>query len=407
MSELPAIDASPRVNPDTLIRHYVVASAISFVVVLALTCFGIYHVSLAKIVANAEDGNVSLATALMDHETSKLLRKNADGTVELKLTEDEFAQVDEAFKDFVHHFAVLKIKVFDRQTRIIYSTDSSIIGRDDKDNEDVVNALAGHIDSEVVAKENVLDFHGQEKFDVDVVETYLPMRDETGRVVGVFELYKDVTPYLRDIRPFVVVSAVIMFIILAANFLAAYVLLRREATELKAAQELLRQQANTDFLSGAFNRRHLIQQCEARMARLKGQGPGASTMCFVMVDVDHFKDINDTHGHAAGDEVIRVLAERFTSGMRQNDFVGRYGGEEFLIVLPDIADDQLKTVVERLWSEIRSKPIRYQDKEIPVTVSLGVAAYQHTDEHLEQIIKRADDALYRAKNEGRDTIRYA
>jgi diguanylate cyclase (GGDEF)-like protein len=130
-------------------------------------------------------------------------------------------------------------------------------------------------------------------------------------------------------------------------------------------------------------------------------------MCFVMVDVDHFKDINDTHGHAAGDEVIRVLAERFTSGMRQNDFVGRYGGEEFLIVLPDIADDQLKTVVERLWSEIRSKPIRYQDKEIPVTVSLGVAAYQHTDEHLEQIIKRADDALYRAKNEGRDTIRYA
>jgi diguanylate cyclase (GGDEF)-like protein len=390
-----------------LVRHYVVISAASIAAVLVLTCLGIYRVSLSRIVAGAEESGLALATSLMSHEVGKMVARAPDGRFELRVDQQNLREVDTAFRSFLHHFGLLRIKVFDRGSRIIYSTDTWLIGREDRNDPGLAKALAGERESEITPKGEDLDFHGTQQFASDVVETYVPVRAPDGKVVGSIELYKDATPYYGEIAPLVAISGALMAAILGCGFLVSYWLLRKEAKELKTAHELLRSQADTDFLSGIFSRRRLLRECEERMARRNGAHGAGSPIAFVMVDIDYFKAINDTFGHAVGDDVIRIVAQRLSRMLRQGDFAGRYGGEEFLIGLPDAGAVSLGAVVERLWASVRSSPVVSGGINIPVTVSLGVASSRPEDGSHEEIIKRADQALYRAKKEGRDTFRFA
>jgi diguanylate cyclase (GGDEF)-like protein len=325
------------------------------------------------------------------------------------VTPETLAQFQANMRDDIEHFNVLKVKLFDNKTQLIYSSDNRMVGQFDKDNRRLANALAGNNDSLAVKKDKISDFNGQERFAVDVVETYVPIRDNTGRVVGCFELYQDITRYYREIIPFVVVSGGIMLFILSTGFLVSHVLLRKTARQLKDAQEILESQACTDFLTGIYNRRQLLFRCEeeiSRCKRMKESGTPMSSLACVMIDIDHFKHVNDTYGHAAGDEVIRELANRLKQATRPYDIVGRYGGEEFLVVICQSDDEFIRTVSERLWSIARSTPILYGDKSIDITISLGVAKFGVTDESHDAVIIRADHALYQAKNEGRDRICY-
>jgi diguanylate cyclase (GGDEF)-like protein len=236
------------------------------------------------------------------------------------------------------------------------------------------------------------------------------VRDSGGRIIGSFELYLDVTRYRNEIWKFVVISGVMLCLILLWVFSISFLLLRKEAMQLKVFQKALEKQATTDFLTDTCNRRQLLAHCENEMSgltRTREDDGQESSVGFIMLDIDHFKKINDTFGHAAGDEIIRELAARLRDSVRQHDIVGRYGGEEFLIVLPDAAEEQLRAIAERLWRSVRSEPFRYGGENIPVTISLGVAVSTVADEGHEEIIRRADDALYRSKNEGRDRISYA
>jgi diguanylate cyclase (GGDEF)-like protein len=397
-------------DPDNLIRRYVLVSIVSIVIVLLLTCYGIYRVSFAFVIDTAEDNAVSLANSLTHHVIDRLLEHTVDGSGELRVTAATFPRFDANMRDDLEHFKVLKVKLFDRYSRLIYSSDGQQVGRLDQDNRRLANSLSGHNDSLAVKKDKVLDFNGQQRFTVDVVETYVPVRNNQGKVIGSFELYQDVTLYYRKIIPFVAVSGVIMLIILIAGFRVSHVLLKKEALQLKAAQEELKKQASTDFLTGICNRRQLLERCVEEMSRLKRMEVSGITppiLGFIMIDIDHFKQVNDQHGHAAGDEVIRELAERLKQGTRSYDIVGRYGGEEFLVVVSQAEMGDLKIVAERLWSSVRSTPFQFDGTSIAVTISLGVATSSSKDEHHEDIIMRADEALYRAKNEGRDRICYS
>lgn len=399
-----------KVNPDTLIRRYLKIGIVSMVAILSFTSYGIYRAYLSRIVANAESSAVSLASALMDVERKHLVTRAANGTDELQVTDSTIPRLNRDLGLFFRHFNILKIKIYDRKARIIYSTDPTNIGKSDSGNPRLANALAGANDSKVVKKEKVLDFDGQEKFAVDVVEAYIPVHDATGRVIGSFELYLDVTRYRNEILRFVILSGGMLFLILLWVFVISFMLLRKEAVQLKAAQKALESQAATDFLTGTCNRRQLLVHCEEVMSDLVEAGAGdmaGARVGFIMLDIDHFKRINDTFGHAAGDEIIRELALRLRNSVRQPDIVGRYGGEEFLVVLPNATEEQLGVIADRLWSSVRSTPFRFGGESIPVTVSLGVAVSSGTEESHEEIIRRADGALYRSKNEGRDTIRYA
>ena len=168
-----------------------------------------------------------------------------------------------------------------------------------------------------------------------------------------------------------------------------------------AAFRSLRRQTRIDSLTGVFNRGRVMtvleKQCELAVA-------GDYELSIAMIDVDHFKRINDTYGHAVGDEVLREIASRLNDGVRTCDAVGRYGGEEFLVVLPSCGYAQAISIAETLTARMRATPIETSAGALHVTISGGVAT--RTDEvcDAQDLVVLADRALYRAKREGRDRI---
>ena len=122
-----------------------------------------------------------------------------------------------------------------------------------------------------------------------------------------------------------------------------------------------------------------------------------------MLDIDHFKKVNDTHGHAAGDEVLRRVAKRIRTSLRKYDAAYRYGGEELAVLLPRTDMDQALVTAERLRSVIEAQKVRAEGRLISVTVSIGVAQFQAADD-ADSIFGRADRRLYRAKDQGRNQV---
>jgi diguanylate cyclase (GGDEF)-like protein len=166
------------------------------------------------------------------------------------------------------------------------------------------------------------------------------------------------------------------------------------------AGEQLRFQATHDALTGIWNRAALLDLLQREIERARRS---RSSTGLLMLDLDHFKKINDTYGHLTGDVVLREVALRVTQVVRSYDFVGRYGGEEFLVVLPDCDANNALQSAERIRTAIAAQPILASSTEIPVTVSLGAtAAMFSTPSESEKMLATADTALYQAKNAGRN-----
>ena len=177
----------------------------------------------------------------------------------------------------------------------------------------------------------------------------------------------------------------------------------RLQTELVAAKEALRIQATHDALTGILNRRAILERLEAELSRARREN---RPLTVAMIDLDHFKQVNDTLGHEAGDVVLRESVRRIRSILREYDSVGRYGGEEFLVVLPGVDSIAAKSVLERVRTAVAEHTIRIAEKEIRVTVSLGAATCDGSAV-AEDLIRAADAALYQAKTNGRNRVEYA
>ncbi|BBL71103.1 biofilm regulation diguanylate cyclase SiaD [Methylogaea oryzae] len=163
-------------------------------------------------------------------------------------------------------------------------------------------------------------------------------------------------------------------------------------------QETLREESLRDSLTGLGNRRMLQNRLKAEASRLDRY---RLPLTLVMVDVDHFKAINDTHGHDAGDKVLATIARVFEAGLRDYDICGRWGGEEFLIIMPEQASDVAGDIVERLRQTVESTNIRIGEQVIGVTASFGIA-HRHPGEDVAETLQRADQALLTAKRAGRN-----
>jgi two-component system, cell cycle response regulator len=167
------------------------------------------------------------------------------------------------------------------------------------------------------------------------------------------------------------------------------------------AGEALHFQATHDGLTGLWNRAAIFDllhrefQVAARSALIAG---------VMMLDVDHFKRVNDSYGHPAGDAVLREVARRAQLAVRDYDLVGRYGGEEFLIILPDCAPDQLQSCAERIRQAVAGQPVTSDDSSISITVSIGTAILDPLSTNEKDALAAADTALYHAKNSGRNRV---
>jgi diguanylate cyclase (GGDEF)-like protein len=163
--------------------------------------------------------------------------------------------------------------------------------------------------------------------------------------------------------------------------------------------------ATHDDLTQLWNRRAIIEILENELARC---GREQSTLAIVLVDLDHFKKVNDTHGHLAGDAVLRAVSQRFKSAIRPHDSVGRYGGEEFLLVMPGMPVKEVEEHLRQIHQRVCADPIPFgEDAGIRSSCSLGVVCINEQVPSVEHVISQADAALYSAKARGRNRIEYA
>jgi two-component system cell cycle response regulator len=164
-------------------------------------------------------------------------------------------------------------------------------------------------------------------------------------------------------------------------------------------QRELRRQALTDSLTHIMNRRAILMRLSEEMARAPRQGLPLS---IGTMDIDHFKLVNDNYGHAGGDFILQNVVERALKALRPYDALGRTGGEEFLVVMPGVGPRDAEIVLERIRKIVSATPIELQGQEMVITVSIGGAVWMR--ESIDEFLNRADEALYRAKGEGRDQV---
>ncbi|MDQ3039658.1 MAG: GGDEF domain-containing protein [Pseudomonadota bacterium] len=210
---------------------------------------------------------------------------------------------------------------------------------------------------------------------------------------------------------------ILLMVLLWMSLLGSYVArlrasMAKQKDVLAAALARLSELVSRDDLTGLHNRRHLMEALEQQMERAKRHG---EPFALCILDIDHFKRINDTHGHGVGDEALRGFSERIRSHMRGMDVIGRgeidstygrYGGEEFLLLLPYASESSARTCIDRLRTAMGMHAFETSAGPLIITFSAGIAHFRR-GESIAELLNRADAALYRAKTAGRDRVEFA
>lgn len=170
--------------------------------------------------------------------------------------------------------------------------------------------------------------------------------------------------------------------------------------DLRQEERRLSSMAKRDSLTEAASREHLLSVLEQELELTSKR---AIPTCVAMIDLDHFKKVNDSYGHLVGDEILKGVVGRIKSRMRNLDLVGRYGGEEFVLIFPVTELSVAEDIVERIRLHVEATPFHVDEFEIPITISAGVTAAGKEDK-IDDVINRADQLLYRAKNKGRNRV---
>lgn len=294
---------------------------------------------------------------------SRLIEKMSDGVLVLDL-QGRIVDINPAMRNFLEE------------------DPSSFIGRNISETLQIWNENTGHLLTGLETRTELRLPHRPSRY-LDLRVT--PLYDDDQNLSGRLIIFRDVTDRKeveKDLRH-------------------AMDRMQTQLIEINLLQEQLRDQAIRDPLTNLFNRRYLEETLERELARASRE---LYPLCIVMMDIDHFKNVNDTYGHEAGDIVLKTLADTVTTQSRQGDFVCRFGGEEFVLVMPNIGIEVAKERVNSLHRFIASQYISFGRFNINITLSMGVALYPKHGDTRELLLRAADRALYTAKNAGRNRV---
>ncbi len=256
--------------------------------------------------------------------------------------------------------------------------------------------LTGYTAAEAIGRSpRILQGPGTSRMTLDAIGAAL----REGRAVRekVLNFSKSGAPYWLDLR--------IVALQDAEGTVTHFVAIERDVTLDKRRLDELEFVADRDTLTGIPNRRALVRAAEAEIkAAMTRAGTGIEGPCLAFIDVDHFKQINDQMGHAVGDAVLFGLADRLADNVRRSDMLGRIGGEEFAVCMPGVSLRDAKALAERLRRTVTAAPFDTPTGPVPITVSIGVAAFKAGDS-VADLMKRADTAMYAAKRAGRDRVK--
>lgn len=217
------------------------------------------------------------------------------------------------------------------------------------------------------------------------VEMIAPVIDSDGVIVNYIAIKEDITQQKES----------------ASRLREAYDRLEEQMKEIQGLQDELREQAIRDPLTGLYNRHYLKEVLGRELSRAMRERYAIS---FILLDIDHFKHINDTYGHAAGDSVLKELADYLAEFTRTGDIVCRYGGEEFLVALPNTKEQDAFLIADRLRQSIQESPVYVKLDAIPITISAGISEFPTHGQYEALILEAADKALYHAKHNGRNQV---
>lgn len=373
---------------------------LSSAVIIILSALVIYLTSQDYILKRAEEESVSISQALfsLNRNGFNYFFGNNDFVDSNNIN---YKWLDEDVRSFLIPFHVIKIKVFSTDSIIMYSTETSIIGKSNRKNLRLEKALSGYSSSQLKNKGEALDLALETRFDIDVVGTYVPIYSASKEIVGVLEIYQDVTRFRDDITRAVFYGTLVVLLILLSAFFISFKVTKLPMRKLELVQNRLKNLASIDSLTSVYNRHQIINKLKMEVDRtIRGCGK----LSIILVDLDHFKKINDRYGHLAGDYVLKEVAKSINENVRSYDSVGRYGGEEFLILLPGLNRSYAIKNAERIRSKIENMTLEYNSNVIPVSFSAGVSEFILSDSNIEEVIMRADDALYFAKRNGRNRV---
>lgn len=223
-------------------------------------------------------------------------------------------------------------------------------------------------------------------------------------LLGLLMIYIYMDKVMRGLAPYDVLSTQVLsglrYFNISATFLLLIYLSGMYLRLVTKAEDALRVLATTDPLTQLLNRRSLLDIAEYEVVQRKRH---KAPLAFILADIDHFKSINDQHGHAAGDAVLKAVSKTLRQASREQDSIARWGGEEFLILMPEATKDVAMKVAERLRQQVETLSVPVNDNVIKVSMTFGVSAHQ-ADEIVDAPLSRADAALYQGKMAGRNQV---
>lgn len=397
----------PDNSPDRFKMVYLVLAFFCLVFILSISIFVIRGMSDKHLAYGVEVNSEKIVDVLYYTEVEAISINEENGKPNLAVDKSFFNALDARIKDVFDQLEIMKIVIYDSRKQVIYSTDKQSIGAYDLSNDALGRALKGYKQSVLRTNQGIVDLVGEKRVNVDVAEVCIPIRHKDGQVAGAISIFSDVSNQKGFYRQQLISSVIGLSSAIMLISLMSYAVIIKASAELKGAYGLLEKLATTDALTEVYNRREVMRRAEEHfslMQRSREKQPQGVGLGLVMIDIDHFKTVNDTYGHLVGDIVLRDVTRRIGGVLRPYDVLGRYGGEEFLILLPNISLEEASNIGSRLLESVRELPLHAGELSIGITTSIGVTWTDAIKESLDSAVSRADELLYEAKHRGRDQM---
>ena len=390
-----------------LSRYYSIASLIGILIIVVALSLFLRHLAMQVLLAQQTRSNVDLTRSYANAMWDRLdaLISGSEGlSAEALRQRPELAALLETTRAQMKGMNVVKVKVYNLAGMTVFSTEARQIGEDKRSNPGFQAALAGEFKSEIVFRN---EFYGIEQVIVDrnLIATYMPIREREGSPVkAVFEVYTDVTPLVEKMRKSqtriiagVSVALMLLYVFLFLIIRRADRILASQEAERKRNEDRIRHQAYHDTLTGLPNRNSFNERIAEAIGRARRHGKNGALL---FLDLDRFKLINDSLGHDAGDQLLRVVALRIQKSLRETDLAFRLSGDEFTAILEDLDRVECAALAARRILEAMATPVALANCEVIVNMSIGITTFSGKEEDVEALVKEADSAMYRAKEIG-------
>ncbi|MBD5770068.1 GGDEF domain-containing protein [Marinomonas colpomeniae] len=358
--------------------------------------------SFEKIILQSAENDAERVTKYITHA---IFLKNKETTsLTEKFKSDEFnitPEEREFLNDAVHYFELWKIKFFNSEGKVIFSTIKSEVGTVNTKPYFKANLAKGN--SFITTSYREINPETKPHY---FAEVYIPIM-EKGAFIGVLEVYYDLN-LRKEKTNFLINNITIMFIFSSIVSITLIIIMSFILDKLRKTQtgyqENLFNLASQDSLTKLLNRESMDFSIKQAIEKHEESHIDYS---LIMFDIDHFKNINDTHGHQAGDDVLIELSKIINNRLRESDILGRYGGEEFIVLLPNTNAIGSKTVAENLRRIVEKASIQTCAGKLHITISIGVGTFTDIEElNLHTLIKDVDEAMYQSKRNGRNLVSY-